>query len=153
MNRYARVFFLMFILPLLASAGATDKVIELGELWINEAPPVAKVHAAYLTIHNSSNLDIFLEKIESADYQRIEIHQSILDGEKATMKAHEKLEIKANSTLKMEPGALHLMLFTPSRRMLSGDTSTFTFHFSNKLQVTSDASVKKLSSVHSHHSH
>lgn len=144
---------LLLVLPCLAVASDTGKILEISGLWINEAPPVAKIHAAYLNIRNTSDEDITLERIESADYERVEIHESIVNKGRASMKAHDVLEVKANSTLKLQPGGFHLMLFTPSRRMLAGDSSSFTFYFDNHTQLVSSARVKKLAGTHSSHKH
>ena len=127
--------------------------LQINDVWISEAPPVAKVHAAYLAIHNGTERDTVLRKIESKDYERVEIHESVVSDGQARMKAHPQLIIPANSTMKFEPGGYHLMLINPVRRMRAGDKSGFVFYLDDNEVIEIDALVKKLDSVKMHHEH
>lgn len=123
------------------------------DMWISEAPPVAKVHAAYLTLVNNSDGGIVLEQIRSADYDRIEIHESVVDGQRASMRHHAELAIPAGSTVEFRPGGYHLMLFSPGRRLQAGNSVNFEFYFSSEIKLSVDASVRKrrLPETHQHH--
>ena len=127
--------------------------IEIEGFWINEAPPVSSVHAAYLLVHNRADEDAVLNRVESPAYARVEIHQSTMNDDQVRMQAHEKLLIPARTSLEFKPGGFHLMLFNPASRMRAGDLAEFTFYLEGGGKLETSATVKKFDGAHAHHGH
>lgn len=130
---------------------ANPESIQISDVWISETPPGVNKNAAYLRIENISNESIFLETVSSPDFERVEIHRSMIKDGKASMQLQVQVEIKANSVFHFSPGDYHLMLFKPAKRMRSGDVSSLCFDFLTAGKFTVDAEVKKLQSEHAHH--
>ncbi len=130
-----------------------NEEIKIEDFWINEAPPVSRVHAAYLHVYNQADNDAVLNSIESPAYARVEIHQSIVSDDRVRMQAHDKLAIPSRSNLEFKPGGFHLMLFDPVNKLQAGDEVKFTFYLEDGRQHEASATVKKFDGAHMHHHH
>jgi copper(I)-binding protein len=97
-----------------ASALAGTSVTAEGA-WIPWAPPALKVHVAYMTIVNRSMTDEHIVGADSPDYERIELHRSVIKDGVSTMQAVEKVTVPANGRVEFAPTGLHLMLVGPRR--------------------------------------
>ena len=123
------------------------------DAWVREAPPNAKVMAAYMTIENHTNKEKVLTGATSPAFDKIEIHKTVHKGDMATMEEQKELSIATHGTVKMQPGGLHLMLYTPSKKLTAGDSVSFTLKFSDGSTSMVDAEVKKATDSSGHHHH
>ncbi len=137
-----RFFFCLSLLAGFHSTAQADHII-ISDLWISESPPVARVHAAYLTIANSSNHETVLKSIDSPGYARVEMHRSIVVNDSMKMEAHSQIVIPAKTKFRFQPGDYHLMLFGPKNSWRAGDIIKLTFHFSDEIQFSVSAPVRK----------
>ena len=129
---------------------ADSPTIRVSNAWVNEAPPTVNINAAYLSIENTTDQIIILNEIESPDFERIEIHRSIVSDDTARMQLQTLVNIAANAQFRFAPGGYHLMLFNPGKPLHAGDMTSFTLHFSGEIQITVDAEIKRLKLDHSH---
>ena len=133
---------------------AADATFTVGEPWIREAPPTARVMAGYLVLTNAGDTPVTVTSISSPDFEAAEIHRTVVKEGIARMLPVKQLDIPANSQLKLEPGGLHLMLFNPQRPLPEGATVTLIIHRSNGSKLTATAPViRKTGEDHSHHHH
>ena len=123
------------------------------DAWIREAPPNAKVLAAYMTIENHTNSEKVLTSASSPAFGKIEIHKTVHKGDMATMEEQKELPIATHGTVKMQPGGLHLMLFTPNKKLKAGDKVSITLKFTDESTNAVDAEVKKATGSSGHHDH
>jgi copper(I)-binding protein len=142
-----------------------QSAIEFDNIWIAEAPPGSQVMAAYMDIKNTGNEVLRVKPLQSNDFKKIEFHRTFYEDGMARMQHLPELAIPAHSTLSLEPGSYHMMLFNPERKLKAGDQSTLIFKLegqledqqksSNQIEVT--AHVKKQAfgqaDKHSDHSH
>jgi copper(I)-binding protein len=144
----------LLVLVLLNHASAGEH-IAIHNAWLREAPPMIKVMAAYLDIENLSDKELILIAAESAEFERIEFHQSQIENSVARMQQQERIVIPANTTFSFKPESHHLMLFNNAVPMREGKITSIKFTFENGETHTFDATVKKKSvSVGSHnHDH
>jgi copper(I)-binding protein len=117
---------LVTLIILLGLAGPVrlpaDAWLAVRDPWIREAPPTAKVLAAYMIIENQGDRDAEITAITSPDFGHTELHQTLVEDGIARMKPVEKLTIPAAGSVSLEPGGMHLMLFDPGRVLRAGDT-------------------------------
>jgi periplasmic copper chaperone A len=83
--------------------------------WIPWAPPAIKVHAAYLTVVNRSNVDQVIIGAESPDYERVELHGSSIRDGVNEMRSLDRIPVPAHERVTFAPGGLHVMLINPKR--------------------------------------
>ena len=133
-----------------SSAFAVD--IEVKQAWIREAPPNAKVMAAYMEITNTGKTAVALQEVESGDFARAEIHKTEQHGDMSHMIKQTSVTIPAKSTVSFAPGGLHVMLFDPKSALKAGTKVKLSLRFSTgSLDV--DADVKRGKSMDHDHSH
>ena len=95
-----------------ASAGES---LQAENAWVPWAPPGLKVHVAYMTIVNRGATDQIIVSAESTDYERIEVHRSVIKDGVSTMEAIGEVKVPANGRVEFAPTGLHLMLIGPRR--------------------------------------
>lgn len=135
-----------------APAGAD---LQVNNPWIREAPPVATVHAAYLTLENTGTTPVVIESVSSPDFGRVEIHRSeVVDGI-ARMFPVGRLEIPPGGSVALAPGGYHLMLFDAQRPLQAGDSTTLLLHGAGDdcVRVTVPVRRDTASEAHDHDGH
>src|SRR5713226_10459357 len=102
--------------PLIAAALCTaalalaQESLTAENAWVPWAPPVLKVHVAYMTIFNRSAADRHIVAADSPDYERIELHRSTVKDGVSTMQTVEEVRVPANGRVEFAPAGLHVML-------------------------------------------
>jgi copper(I)-binding protein len=114
----------------LSNAGADDSII-IRDAWMLEAPPNARVIAAYMTIENRTSQSMTLIGVSSERFKRIEVHQTVMHGDVMRMVPHEELEIPARGMVSLKPGSYHLMLIGPESVPKEGDVINLKLQFDN----------------------
>ncbi len=124
----------------------------------------SKVTAAYVDFKNESNKELQI-KISSADgFKAVEMHETIHEDGRASMRRIEDLKITANQKQSLKPGGLHIMLFEPAKELKEGEKLNLNFLVNAKdykiafvvkarNQIVKDASEKKSEDHHEHHGH
>lgn len=143
---------LLMCVPLIATAGELHPMSP----WIREAPPTARVLAGFVMLHNGSDRERQLVAVDSEDFERVEMHRTLIENGMARMLPQESLVIPAQGMLSLEPGGLHLMLIGPRRALAEGDHVTLTLRFADGESLPVTFEVRKGSGDgmdHSHHSH
>lgn len=144
-------FFIVFSPAIFAH---TDGGIAIKEAWVREAPPNAKVMAAYMKIENHTATEKVLTGVTSSAFGKIEIHKTMQKDGMASMQQQKQLTIPAQGEVTLQPGGMHMMLFDPAKALKAGDEVNFTLKFANGSTSMTTATVRKATgSHHEHHSH
>lgn len=98
--------------------------------------------AAYFNIHAGAD-PIVLRDVLTDEAVRLEMHESVTRDGVVSMNRIDRIEVPAHSTVKLEPGGKHIMLWTINPQALEDGKMTFTFVFSNGERVLVDAPVQK----------
>jgi len=134
-------------------AHATE-TLDITHPWVREAPPSARVLAAYMSIKNTGESSITIVGMSSTEFESAELHRTVIHEGVASMQHIKQLEIPANGSIKLEPGGLHLMLFNPHHALNAGDSVTLTIHLGNDTCMTVSAPVvRQTNEDHSQHHH
>ena len=144
---------LLFAGALSADRGLHQHELTVEGAWIREAPPVAKVMAGYLTIHNPAQEPAVLEGAESPLFDRIEIHRTGMKGGMAGMERQRSVTIPARGQLEFVPGGLHLMLMGPKKPLAAGSMATITLRFKGGQKLPAQFTVRAAGEGGSQHGH
>ena len=106
--------------------------IKISRPVVRLVPPNLGMTAGYITLENLSNRDVSLIGASSDDYNSIEIHETVIDKDKAMMKEIESCEIKANSKAELKPLGHHLMLMGPLKVFKENDNVMINLIFTNE---------------------
>lgn len=131
-------------------AGASG--LTVSSAWVTTGPPGVGVVAGYLTIENDSGDVRTLNGVSATLTDRIEMHESVLDGGLARMRRLKAIEIPARGSAVLAPGGTHLMLFLDGAPPAAGDTVALELHFDAGETVRIDA-VVRAPAAHAGHQH
>jgi copper(I)-binding protein len=118
--------------------------VQVEDAWVREAPPGARMLAAYLTVNNSGAEDLVLVEVQSPAFSHIMLHKSeVVDGV-ARMIHLDEIVIPAQGSVQLQPGGMHLMMPTPEARLSAGDRVPLVLIFAdgNRLEVQADVRKK-----------
>ena len=137
--------FLSLFLGMLPITSAFGSDIMVMNPWIRETPPTVQTMAAYMVIHNSGKVDKRLVGASSPHFSKIEIHETVHQGDMATMIARDIVVIPAGNQRPFQPNGYHLMLIAPLQPhpLQAGDKIPLTLFFQDGLQKSVLAEVRK----------
>ncbi len=123
--------------------GEALPVLAVDDPWIREAPPVAPVHAGYMTLLNEGSSAVTLVGVSSPDYARGEIHDMSMEGGMMRMRQLQSVTLAPGESLLLEPGGKHLMLHKAKRPLRAGDEVELVLNFSDGRSQPLTATVYK----------
>jgi periplasmic copper chaperone A len=113
--------------------------------------PVAKSGAVYFSIMNHGADDDVLVSISTPVATSAEVHETQMEGDVMKMRALEKpLFIAAGSTIKLEPGGLHVMLTGLKGPLKKGQVVALELMFEKAGVLKLDVSVGEVAAGHEH---
>ncbi|MGI9270683.1 MAG: copper chaperone PCu(A)C [Woeseiaceae bacterium] len=77
---------------------------------ITQPIPGMRMSAGYMTLHNSSDSQILINRIESPDLESVQMHETVLDDGISRMRPLPMVAIPAGQAVTFEAGGKHLML-------------------------------------------
>ncbi len=131
--RKAGIFFTL-LFGMINNVYATS-VITVTDEYIKASIPGSDLTAAYMTISNTGDKAITLQKARSTISDRIEIHQHSMADGMMRMREVTEITIDANSKVVLQPSGLHLMLFSLKQAITEKNVIPLTLYFSNKTNI------------------
>jgi len=117
---------------------------------VTATPPGVSVSAGYVTFNNESDTDIVITEVYSPAITKIEMHQSVLKDDVASMVKQEQLVVNANDMLVLEHGGYHLMFMELNQPLNPGDTVDVIFTTSIG-EMLIEMPVVKRGAMHANH--
>lgn len=111
--REFRTYLVILVLALSVAGSllnASDTMLIVEHPVIRLLPPTVKNTAAYFSISNPTDKDVYLVGGISEVAERVEIHNHVMDGEVMRMEKQDKVLIPSGQTVVFQPGGLHVML-------------------------------------------
>ena len=106
--------------------------VRIASAYYRRPIPGSKVTAAYVQIDNPTSQPVTLLSYHSPQVGKIELHESSMQNGMMRMRKIERHSIAAKSSLLMQAGGFHLMLFEPSAALLETDTILLTIEFADQ---------------------
>jgi len=128
----------VFALPAVAQPPVTVE-----DAWVRAAPPTATVTEGYLTLRNSTSGPLRVVHAESPQFERVEIHASMLHDGVAHMAPVAGVTVPARGSVALAPGGLHLMLIEPTLSLAEGGKMILTLDFEDGWSIEFDATVRR----------
>jgi copper(I)-binding protein len=110
------------------NAPTTSGSLRVEQAWARTTPPGATTGAGYLTIVNETAADR-LVSASSPAADKVELHESAMEGMVMTMRPLGPVEIKAGETLTLAPGGKHLMFTGLKAPFVAGEKVPLTLTF------------------------
>lgn len=132
------------VLALLSGACGASGTPALEVSAAQAAVPLAGSSQLVLTITNSGDGDDALVGVETDAALGIELHETRIADDRATMVSLDEVEVPAGETVRFRPGGLHLMMIAPGDDVALGATFDVTLLFERSDPVTTTAEVREL---------
>jgi copper(I)-binding protein len=131
---------------LFATPAPAHEFHRLGDIVIEQpwarATPV-KVGGAYMTLRNNGAVPDKLIKVTSPIAERVEIHETKVEGGMAMMRPAGAIELKRRSSVRLKPGGLHVMLMGLARPLKEGERIKLALTFERAGTIEIEARVEK----------
>ncbi|MAD74261.1 MAG: hypothetical protein CML20_05595 [Rheinheimera sp.] len=128
-----RLIFLMAIAVIGLAANGAELIVADGQVRV--PMPGRTVTAGYFTIQNNTAETVSLTAVKSSAFERAELHQHSHQDGVMRMEQIPHIAIEANTSVTLQPGGLHLMLFDPLQPLLVGESVNLSLTFSNGQQL------------------
>lgn len=137
---------LLLLLAFAALPGETADItppLRIENAWLREAPPVAKVQAAYARLCNDDKEALTLVHVASEDFDRVEMHASTETEGAVTMEQLDSVVVAPGDCVDFAPGGRHFMLFDARRALRAGDSVEFTITFASGAEMSLRLPVRR----------
>ena len=144
---------------LFGTAPAMADNVRVDESWARSSIGIERPGVAYMTIHNDGNESDWLLAVTTPLAKRAELHETAREGEVMIMRAVESVEIPPNSTVKLEPGGLHVMLMSLQKMLVEGEFFALNLHFAQAGDLTVNVTIAAIAAneapavIHDHDEH
>ena len=108
------------------------------------AVPLAGSSQIVVTITNRGDGDDALVAVDTDAAVGIELHETRIADDRATMVSLEEVPLPAGETVRFRPGGLHLMMIAPDDEVVLGATFDLTLRFDRSEAITTTADVRDL---------
>ena len=123
----------------MALAACTAKPpLEIADLEIFQPRPGMQMSAGYLRLRNNTDSVIEITSVTSPQFERVEMHETVIENDIARMGAIDGLTIGPGEEVVFERGAKHLMLMKPIGEF---DTVTLNLYSRDQLVLTVSAAL------------
>jgi copper(I)-binding protein len=133
----------LILLVTSVSAFTADTSLRVRDAWAR--PMLQGMNGSvYLTVENNTPQ---LERLVGADADvaaNVELHQTVIENNVASMRFIPGLDIPAYSELEIETGDYHLMLNDLQQNLVEGQTFPLTLHFASGAFLTVEVTVGEL---------
>jgi copper(I)-binding protein len=129
---------LLLVLP-----GSAIAELDIHDAWIKNLPPAVPVRAGYMTIRNAQAKAVSIVAIRSDAFASVEIHRTIDEDGMMRMEPVPTLVIEPDSTVKLAPGGLHLMMMNPIESTKPGDVLQIVIELGDGSTQSLKMTVKK----------
>lgn len=133
------------------------EALTVAEAWVAAAPPGQTLMAGYARFINQGGAPLKLTHAQSAQFERVEWHQSSVEAGMARMRKVTEIGLDAGQDMVLEPGGMHLMLIKPRGVFKPGDQILIQFQSDASETYTASFEVRRVgegsagSSTHDHH--
>ncbi len=135
-----RTALILASLSLVAAAAAPK--LQVSEPWVRESNPARSVSSAYMILINPTARAITITGVASPAAKVVEMHEmKTVDGT-MSMRRVDEIVVPPRSSIKLEPGGMHLMMIDLLRPLPAGETCALTLTIKDGGTVTVEAPVK-----------
>lgn len=111
--------------------------------------PGSNTSVAYLTIVNNTERELRFTGIESPDFARTELHESVLENGVMRMRALNGLTVSAHASVVLREGGKHIMLLDPHDALQLEQTVTLVLKASGGAETVLRTSLKSRIAIES----
>ena len=111
--------------------------IDISGVRILAPVPGSRMGVAYMTIANNSGDTMIITAARSPQFERVEMHETLIEDGVSTMRELEDLTIEDGAVRRFETGGAHLMLIGPEPDTAPGSPVTIEIEHNGGLLIVS----------------
>jgi len=140
---------------LLGLSQYTSAQLSVQEGFVRGLPPGLPVTAAFMQLENSGSKTVTIKSIRSDQAEKVEIHQSLQQGDRVRMQRVPSLSLAPGETVKLEPNGYHLMLIDLRSPLKEGDQVLLQVFYGDESSQSFELPVRSVlnENIHHHHHH
>ncbi len=105
-----RYFVLLVATATAFGCGEPKPPLEASDVVVTQTMPGVQMSAGYLTLRNNTAVDIAVTRVTSPQFGSVQIHETVVENEIASMRKLDELVVPAGGEAVLERGGKHLML-------------------------------------------
>jgi len=140
--KYFKTALLSLGLLLQASLSFAAGTVQVHNAWIPEAPPVARVMAAYMVVENTGDKPVTITDIACPAFNGVMMHKTVTKDGMSRMIHMDSLTVAPKSKATFKRGGMHVMLMGPKHSFKVGDKVSLTLKTSDNQTIPFTAVVK-----------
>jgi len=112
-----------------ACSGEHHAPLSVTDVTVTRPLPGTSMSAGYFTIENHGSSMVVITAIDSPQFARVDMHETVIENDVSRMRSIDALQIEPGKRVRFEPGGKHLMLTqadaipdTVTLNFLSGET-------------------------------
>ena len=121
-----------------------EPVQKVTDVWVRLGAVDTVPAAAYFNVYGGPKADRLLQ-VSSEVNTKTELHESMTEGNMASMKPIGAVDIPAGGKVEFKPGGRHAMLFGMNPAIKPGTPVTLTFTFASGQEIQVDAGTQSAS--------
>ena len=143
-----RTFLFAAFLLIASTSLFAAPALKIRDAWVLEPNPAREIGAGFMTIENPGDEAVAIVGASSKAAEVVEIHQMKMEDGIMKMRMLDRLEIPAHSSVKLEPGGLHLMLIRLTGKLVEGDSVEIELKLADGEHLEVTAPVRKREMEH-----
>lgn len=129
------------ILFMLTAFSVTAGGLQVTDPWVRTAPPNAPALAAFMKLENHTGTELsIVDARTSLAVDHVELHRTTMVDGIMKMTPQTAIPVAAHSTTLLKPGSWHIMLISPQKVPLAGESVELTL-------ILSDGSEQKVVAI------
>ena len=132
MKNYKYLFLFLFCLPIISSPKFSEARLAFHGGYTFETLKGQRAAAAYVSIFNPSDKDIYIKSISTDICESAEIHEIVLKEDIMKMQKVSSLKISAMGEVYLQPGNTHIMLMGLKKELVKGSSFKIIFESQNQ---------------------
>lgn len=151
------------LLTFMWAASAQAVELQVDDAWVRTAPPTAPARVGYMLLRNPTGETVALVGVTSPQFEKIEMHRTVLQEGMMRMEKVDKIEVPAGGEVRLEPNGYHLMMTGNPLPLATGAQVTFELQWNDgsiqqviagvRPTPDKDSGEHRHGSAHPHHDH
>jgi copper(I)-binding protein len=141
------------LITLLSLSVGVQAQLLINDGYVRGMPPGQSVTAAFMQLHNVGAEAVKIESLSSGSAEKVEVHQSLQEGDRVSMQQVSELTIEAGAVFELKPNGYHLMLIGLRKTLIEDDWVELEFSFVGGGQQKVSLPVRSVLNEHVNHEH
>ena len=143
----------LIVVALLCLSQYATAQLSIEEGYVRGLPPGQPVTAAFMQLVNNGSQAVTIKDIHSDQAEKVEIHQSLQQGDRVRMQRVPSLSLAPGETIKLEPNGYHLMLIDLRSPLKEGGQVSLRLLYSDESVQSIKLPVRSVLNEDNHHHH